>query len=60
MHMAMEGVGLETAGDEKYHAYGLKFNELKPGEYFWVSPPGSDAIEAVYVDRIYLVKEPAK
>jgi hypothetical protein len=59
-HAAMERIGVEIAGDEKYHAYGMTVNELKPREYFWVSPPGSDAVEAVYVDRIYLVKEPAK
>jgi hypothetical protein len=55
-HMAMESAGMGLAGDEKYHAYGMLFDSLSPGMYFWVSPPGSSAVEAVYVDRIYLIK----
>ncbi len=59
-HRGMESAGMDMAGDEKYHAYGLKLNELKPGMYFWVAPPGNASAEAVYVDRIYCVKDEAK
>jgi hypothetical protein len=48
---------LETAGDGAYHAYGMLINELRPGMYFWVSPPGNaDAVDAVYVDRVYVTR----
>jgi uncharacterized protein involved in high-affinity Fe2+ transport len=56
-HMALESVGMEMAGDEKYHAYGLKFPELKSGMYFWISPPGHTGVEAVYIERISCVKD---
>ena len=48
---------MEMCGDEKYHAYAMKIDTLKPGMYFWVAPPGSDSVEGVYVDRIYLMRE---
>src|SRR5688572_24165294 len=46
---------LDPAGDGAYRPYGMLVNELRPGMYFWVSPPGNaSAVHAVYVDRIYL------
>ena len=59
-HRAMEGVSAEQAGDEKYHAYGIKMPDLKPGMYFWVSPAGNASVDGVYVDRIYCVKDGTK
>ncbi|MCC6445630.1 MAG: DUF4838 domain-containing protein [Armatimonadetes bacterium] len=51
-------VDLEAAGDGLYHIYDLGVHTLKPGMYFWASPPGSaETVEAVYVDRFYIVKE---
>ena len=56
-YIAIEHVGMDRAGDNKYHPYGLRIDELKPGMAFWVSPPGTANVEAVYVDRIYVRKE---
>jgi hypothetical protein len=48
---------LETAGDGAYHAYGMLINELRPGMYFWVSPPGNAAaVDGVYIDRVYITR----
>jgi hypothetical protein len=48
---------LKLAGDGAYHVYGMLINELRPGMYLWVSPPGNGAaVEAVYVDRVYLTR----
>ena len=48
---------LSVAGDDAYHVYGMRINELRPGMYLWVSPPGNGAaVEAVYVDRVYLTR----
>ena len=59
-NIAGDDARLEIAGDGAYHAYGMLINELRPGMYFWVSPPGNaSAVEAVYVDRIYLTRTAA-
>lgn len=42
------------AAGGKYHPFELTFDELKPGQYFWVCPSGEKNVEAVYVDRIFL------
>lgn len=55
-HLSMEGAPMSIAGDEEYHTYGLRFDELNPGMYFWICPPGGSAVESVYVDRIYVCK----
>ncbi|MBM3501474.1 MAG: DUF4838 domain-containing protein, partial [Armatimonadetes bacterium] len=49
---------LENAADGEYRTYDLGVHELKPGMYFWVCPPNNgDAVEAVYTDRIFCVRE---
>jgi hypothetical protein len=51
-------VTLEQAGDGKYHAYDLGVHDIKPGLYLWVAPKGDpNAVDAVYVDRFFLVRE---
>lgn len=55
-HVSQDRPSLATAADGKYHAYGIFVDSLKPGHYFWVAPTG----HAVYVDRIYLQRAPAK
>lgn len=56
-NVAGDQARLETDADGAYHAYGMLVNELRPGMYFWVSPPGNaGAVDAVYVDRIYLTR----
>jgi hypothetical protein len=57
--IARTPVDLDRAADGEYHAYGITVDELRPGEYFWVSPPASDAkVKAVYVDRVFIRKQP--
>ncbi len=57
--VARRVVTIEQAADGKHHDYDLGTHELRQGLYFWVAPPGNaDTVEAVYVDRIYLVREP--
>ena len=55
VNVAGGDASLTVAGDGAYHVYAMLINELRPGMYLWVSPPGNGAaVEAVYVDRIYL------
>lgn len=55
VNIAGDEARLELAGDGAYHAYGMLVNKLRPGMYFWVSPPGNaSAVDAVYVDRVFL------
>lgn len=46
-------VSMGEAGGGEYRAYGFVLDELKEGEYFWLSPGGG----AVYVDRVFIQKE---
>ncbi len=56
--VARKTVSLEQAADGKYHDYDLGVHALEPGMYFWVAPPGNaETVGAVYVDRIYLVRQ---
>jgi hypothetical protein len=49
---------LKNASDGEYRTYDLGVHELKPGMYFWVCPPNNaEAVEAVYTDRIFCVRE---
>lgn len=49
---------LENASDGEYRTYHLGVHELRFGMYFWVSPPNNaEAVEAVYTDRVFLIKE---
>ena len=49
---------LDVAGDNQYHTYDLGVHDLTPGKYFWVAPLNNpDLVDAVYVDRIFVVKE---
>jgi hypothetical protein len=49
---------LEQAGDGEYHTYDLGVQDLKGGMYFWVAPMNNpEQVEAVYTDRIFLIRE---
>ena len=51
---------LEDATPE-YRTYDLGVHELGEPWYFWAAPPGdAERVEAVYIDRIFLVKEAAE
>ena len=48
----------ERAGEGKYATYDLGTHELKPGSWLWVRAPGDgELVEAVYVDRMFLIRE---
>lgn len=58
-NMAGQTVTIEQSGDGQYHALDLGVQELKGGVYFWIAPMNNpDQVDAVYVDRIVLVREP--
>jgi len=42
------------AGDS-YRSYFLGTVDFKPGQYVWVAPAANAEVEAIWVDRIYLV-----
>ncbi|HOS93365.1 MAG TPA: hypothetical protein PLQ54_08635, partial [Armatimonadota bacterium] len=56
--LAQQTVSLADAGDGAYHTYDLGVHELQPGRYVWVAPPNSTVVNAVYVDRVFVVREP--
>jgi hypothetical protein len=53
---ARREVSMSEAGSGEYRAFGFVLDELKEGEYFWLSP---GAASAVYVDRVFIQKVPA-
>jgi len=49
---------LDNAGDGEYRTYDLGAHEMKAGVYVWVAPMNNpDAVEAVFVDRMFFVRE---
>ena len=48
-------VKLQEIKDEEYHAYDLGISMLQPGLQFYMD--ASDSMEAVYLDRIILVRD---
>jgi len=54
--VARNNIDLGQAGDGLYHSYGIFVNDLQPGDYFWINPPGGSSVKAVYVDRIVMMK----
>ncbi|MBN1346915.1 MAG: DUF4838 domain-containing protein [Phycisphaerae bacterium] len=56
--VASKAIPLAEAPAGEYRDYDLGPHVLKSGMYLWVAPPGNaESVEAVYVDRIYLVRE---
>jgi hypothetical protein len=52
------GETLDQCADGKYRTYDLGVHPLRPGMYFWVAPPeNAEAVQAVYVDRVFWVRE---
>jgi len=41
--------------NEAYRTFDLGVHELRDGSQIWVRPGDDDAVEAVYVDRLFLV-----
>ncbi len=51
-------VPIAQAGGSAYRVLDLGVQSLKPGCYVWVAPLNNpEAVDAVYVDRLFLVKE---
>ena len=51
-------VSIEESAGKEYRKFDLGVHELGPAIYFWAAPCNNpDQVEAVYVDRIVLVRE---
>ncbi len=56
VHSALKTVPMaDTAG--RYQSYLLGTVDLNSDQYIWVSPQANPAVDAVWVDRVYLVPE---
>jgi hypothetical protein len=56
-HVAQQTVPIEAARNS-YHLLDLGVHTLTPGMYIWIAPLNNpDQVEAVYIDRIILVRE---
>ena len=51
---------LEKVNDGAYHTYDLGVHDLKPGMFVWVTIADAKGVSAVYVDRVFLVRDGAK
>ena len=51
------GVTVAAAATDRYRSHRIGTVEFKPGQYLWVAPAANAEVEAVWVDRIYLVPE---
>ena len=51
------GKTLDEIGDNEYHALDLGRQSLHPAMYFYVAPARNPGVEAVYVDRMVLIRE---
>lgn len=55
--LALVSVPIETDANQPYKTYDLGIHDMKQGMYFWFVPNGDGkAIDAFYIDRIFLVK----
>ena len=55
--MAHLKVPVGDVADGEYHVFDLGTHELNGGTYVWVAPPKRPGeVQAVYVDRIYLIR----
>ena len=57
-YIAIDHVDLTDAGDGEYHGYTIVVDELKSSNYFWVAAPAGRQVDAVYLDRIFITKQP--
>ncbi len=48
---------LKDYADGAYHLIDLGVQPLKPGVYFWAAPAGNQNVTAIYIDRIFCVRE---
>ena len=58
--VAHRRLDIQDIRGEKYTTIDLGAHALTPGMYFWAAPPERpDDVQAVYVDRIFLIQQPA-
>lgn len=56
--LAHLSVSADQVSDGSYHTFDLGVHNLHGGTYVWVAPPARpDEVQAVLVDRVYLVRE---
>ena len=51
-------VTLEEANGTQYQHFDLGTHQLDSHMYVWVAPPQRQDVQAVFVDRIYLIRQP--
>lgn len=56
--VTMLSVPAAELGHDEYRVYDLGAHQLVPWMYVWVAPTANPAIESVFVDRLWLVREP--
>ena len=57
--IAGRDVAIEESAAKQYRPFDLGVHELRRSMYFWVAPRSNpDEVQAVYVDRILLVRQP--
>ncbi|NLX54905.1 MAG: DUF4838 domain-containing protein [Planctomycetaceae bacterium] len=57
-NVAGQTVTIEQSSGGAYHTFDLGTQHLKDGMYFWIAPmKNPDQVDAVYTDRIFLVRE---
>ncbi|MFO7907811.1 MAG: DUF4838 domain-containing protein [Planctomycetota bacterium] len=59
--VAYKTIPVEESSGTGYHAFDLGSHELDSNMYVWVAPPKRpDEVQAVFVDRIYFVRDSAE
>ncbi len=57
--VAHQSVTVQQAGGSDYHVFDLGSHSLSDAMYLWVAPPKRpDEVQHVYVDRVFMVREP--
>lgn len=60
-NVAYKALSVEESAGKEYRTIDLGSHALRDEMYFWAAPPKRPGeVSAVFVDRVYLVREPAK
>jgi hypothetical protein len=59
-YIARSVAPIQGHADGEYHTYGIMADHLTPTMYFWVAPFGDGAMNAIYVDRIFIERAETK
>jgi len=56
--MSHRRISVEESAGETYNVFDLGSHEFDGGKYIWIAPPKRPGeVTAVYVDRIFLIRE---